>query len=222
MNVIDLQHGLIGCFGIVGGSIAAATGAALALKKAGNGDVAVAFFGEGTSNQAYFAECLNFASVLQLPVVFVCENNLYMEFTPIENVTAGDIAARASTLGLWTRTVDGMDVWAVQAAAREAVDHARAGSGPAFLQTLTYRFVGHSRSDPGTYRRPGELETWRSRDPLTVAEERLLAEGVSKEQLDEIAAEVAKQIDDIAQRSLLAPYPQAGLLAAEFKEVVAG
>jgi TPP-dependent pyruvate/acetoin dehydrogenase alpha subunit len=222
MNVIDLQHGLIGCFGIVGGSIAAATGAALALKKAGNGDVAVAFFGEGTSNQAYFAECLNFASVLQLPVVFVCENNLYMEFTPIENVTAGDIAARASTLGLWTRTVDGMDVWAVQAAAREAVDHARAGSGPAFLQTLTYRFVGHSRSDPGAYRRPGELETWRSRDPLTVAEERLLAEGVSKEQLDEIAAEVAKQIDDIAQRSLLAPYPQAGLLAAEFKEVVAG
>ncbi len=218
MNVIDLAHGLIGCFGIVGGSIAAATGAALALKAQGDGAVAVAFFGEGTSNQAYFAECLNFAAVLELPVVFVCENNLYMEFTPIEDVTAGDISARASTLGLWTKTVDGMDVWAVQAGAREAVEHARSGNGPAFLQTLTYRFVGHSRSDPGAYRKPGELDTWRLRDPLIVARERLLAEDVSAEQLDELEASVVARLKQIADRSLSAPYPDPALAVSEYKE----
>ncbi len=103
MNVIDLAHGLIGCFGIVGGSIAAATGVALAFQRRGVDDVAVAFFGEGTTNQAYFAECLNFARVLGLPAVFVCENNRYMEFTPIEDVTAGEIRARAETLGCGPR-----------------------------------------------------------------------------------------------------------------------
>ncbi|MGH2895687.1 MAG: thiamine pyrophosphate-dependent dehydrogenase E1 component subunit alpha, partial [Solirubrobacteraceae bacterium] len=139
MNVIDLAHGLIGCFGIVGGSIAAATGAALAFQRRGDANVAVAFFGEGTSNQAYFAECLNFARVLGLPAVFVCENNRYMEFTPIEDVTAGEIRARAETLGLWSETVDGMDVWAVRDAAQRAVERARSGGGPAFLETLTYR-----------------------------------------------------------------------------------
>jgi acetoin:2,6-dichlorophenolindophenol oxidoreductase subunit alpha len=218
MNVIDLEHGLIGCFGIVGGSIAAATGAGLALKRQGAGKVAVAFFGEGTSNQAYFAECLNLAAVLELPVVFVCENNLYMEFTPIEDVTAGDISARASTLGLWTKTVDGMDVWAVRSAAREAVEHARGGNGPAFLQTLTYRFVGHSRSDPGAYRRPGELDTWRLRDPLVVARERLLALGVEAGRLDEIEQGVVDQMAQVAERSLAAPYPDPSIPVSEFRD----
>jgi TPP-dependent pyruvate/acetoin dehydrogenase alpha subunit len=217
MNVIDLEHGLIGCFGIVGGSIAAATGAALALKRRGTDSVAVAFFGEGTSNQAYFAECLNFAAVLELPVVFVCENNRYMEFTPIEDVTAGDIAARAEILGMWTRTVDGMDVWAVREAAADAVAHARAGNGPAFLQTLTYRFVGHSRSDPGAYRRPGELDEMRKRDPLVVARERLSAEGVSDERLDELASEVQARMAEVSQRALDAPYPDPADTGSEYK-----
>ena len=103
----------------------------------------------------------------------MCENNRYMEFTPIEDVTAGEIRARAETLGLWAETVDGMDVWAVREAAQRAVDHARSGGGPAFLETLTYRFVGHSRSDPGAYRKPGELDEMRKRDPLVVARDRL-------------------------------------------------
>jgi acetoin:2,6-dichlorophenolindophenol oxidoreductase subunit alpha len=217
MNVIDLEHGLIGCFGIVGGSIAAATGAALALKRRGTDSVAVAFFGEGTSNQAYFAECLNFAAVLELPVIFVCENNRYMEFTPIEDVTAGDIAARAEILGMWTRTVDGMDVWAVREAAADAVAHARAGNGPAFLQTLTYRFVGHSRSDPGAYRKPGELDEMRKRDPLVVARERLAAEGVSDERLDELASEVQARMEQVSQRALDAPYPDPAAAGSEYK-----
>jgi len=217
MNVIDLEHGLIGCFGIVGGSIAAATGAALALQRRSPGAVAIAFFGEGTSNQAYFAECLNFAAVLELPVVFVCENNRYMEFTPIEDVTAGEIAARAQTLGIRTRTVDGMDVWAVRAGAEEAIEHARSGAGPAFLQTLTYRFVGHSRSDPGAYRKPGELDEMRARDPLTVAAARLAEEGVEAERLERIAGDAVARMAEVAEQALAAPYPDPATPASEYK-----
>jgi TPP-dependent pyruvate/acetoin dehydrogenase alpha subunit len=217
MNVVDLEHGLVGCFGIVGGSIAAATGVALAFQRRGVEHVAVAFFGEGTSNQAYFAECLNFAQVLRLPAVYVCENNRYMEFTPIEDVTAGDIAARAEALGLWSRTVDGMDVQAVLAGASEAAAHARSGAGPAFLQTLTYRFVGHSRSDPGAYRKSGELDEMRERDPLTIERVRLLGAGAADEnELDELAVRVARQVDEVVERALDAPYPSAATDPREY------
>ncbi len=216
MNVIDLEHGLIGCFGIVGGSIAAATGAALACQRRGTGGVAVAFFGDGTSNQAYFAECLNFARVFELPVVFVCENNRYMEFTPIEEVTAGEIRARAETLGLWAETVDGMDVWVVRAAARRAVEHARSGGGPAFLETLTYRFVGHSRSDPGAYRKPGELDEMRKRDPLVVARARLAGAGVDDGRLDGADARVAERLAAVVTAALAAPFPAPDTPASEY------
>jgi acetoin:2,6-dichlorophenolindophenol oxidoreductase subunit alpha len=224
MNVIDLEHGLVGCFGIVGGSIAAATGVALAFQRRGTANVAVAFFGEGTSNQAYFAECLNFAQVFGLPVVFVCENNRYMEFTPIEEVTAGEIRPRAETLGLWARTVDGMDVWAVRQAAAEAVEHARSGQGPCFLETLTYRFVGHSRSDPGAYRKPGELDEMRQRDPLVVARRRMLdaGGGIESEQLDSVEARVTQRIQEITEAALAAPFPSPDPPATEYKETVAG
>jgi len=219
MNVVDLEHGLVGCFGIVGGSIAAATGVALGFQRRGSGQVAVAFFGEGTSNQAYFAECLNFAQVLRLPAVFVCENNRYMEFTPIEDVTAGEITARTRALGLWSKTVDGMDVQAVVSGASEAVAHARSGSGPAFLQTLTYRFVGHSRSDPGAYRKPGELDEMRLRDPLVVERGRLLdARAADEAELDALAARVSTQIDEVVTRALDAPFPDAdGLVFREYR-----
>jgi TPP-dependent pyruvate/acetoin dehydrogenase alpha subunit len=218
MNVVDVERGLIGCFGIVGGSIGAATGAALSEKLLGSGAVAVAFFGDGTSNQAYFHECLNWAQVEKLPVVFVCENNLYMEFTPIENVTAGSIASRPMAMGMHTQTVDGNDVWTVREAAAEAAGHARSGAGPAFLETLTYRFVGHSRSDPGKYRKPGELDEWRRRDPLLVAraslEERY---GIPPERLDEIDAEVSAELEQIVERGLAAPFPDPAQTGGEFK-----
>jgi TPP-dependent pyruvate/acetoin dehydrogenase alpha subunit len=221
MNVIDLEHGLMGCYGIVGGSIAAATGAALAAKLTGEAAVAVAFFGDGTANQAYFAECLNFAQVERLPLVFVCENNLYMEFTPIEAVTAGDIEARPRALGMPTDVVDGNDVWAVQAAAQTAVDAARSGGGPAFLMTMTYRFVGHSRSDPGRYRKPGELDAWKQRDPLMVARRRLEGElGVDAETLDGIERAVDERMEAVVEQALAAPWPD-GAAATEFKEALA-
>jgi acetoin:2,6-dichlorophenolindophenol oxidoreductase subunit alpha len=217
MNVIDLEHRLIGCFGIVGGSISAATGAGLALRA--RGGVAVAFFGEGATNQGYFAECLNFASVMRLPVVYVCENNRYGEFTPFEDVTAGEIEARAETLQIPCQTIDGNDVFAVRAAAAAAVARARGGEGPQFIQSMTYRFVGHSRSDPGAYRKPGELEQWKLRDPLLVARERLLTEhGAQPEQLDAIDAEVQAALEQMVESALAAPYPAPGAPASEFKE----
>jgi TPP-dependent pyruvate/acetoin dehydrogenase alpha subunit len=220
MNIVDVQRGLVGCFGIVGGSIAAATGAALALQRRGGDEVAVAFFGDGTTNQGYFAECLNFAAVEHLPLLLVCENNRYMEFTPIEQVTAGEIRARAEIHGLWARTVDGMDVIAVREAAAEAVAHARSGAGPAFLETLTYRFVGHSRSDPGAYRKAGELEEMRKRDPLVVQRDRLLVDGIATEtQIDDVDAAVDRQVELIAERASAAPFPQPDGIAAEFKEL---
>jgi TPP-dependent pyruvate/acetoin dehydrogenase alpha subunit len=216
MNIVSPEHGLIGCFGIVGGSIAAATGAALGLRE--RGAVAVAFFGDGAANQAYFHECLNFAQVLHLPAVYVCENNLYGEFTPMEQVTAGEIAARPRSLGMPTSTVDGNDVITVQDAAAEAIDRARSGRGPAFVEALTYRYGGHSRSDPGRYRKPGELEHWKQRDPLLLAAQRLRAEnGLSQSDLDDIASGVAAELREAETRALVAPFPSA-LDAHEFKE----
>ncbi len=208
MNVIDQSNGLIGSFGIIGGSISAATGAALALRRQGEGGVAVAFFGEGTTNHGYFHECLNFAAVLRLPAIFVCENNRYGEFTPFEDVTAGEIAARPEALGIPTATVDGMDVWAVREAAAAAVERARRGEGPQFIQSMTYRFVGHSRSDPARYRKPGELDEWKQRDPLKVARQKLTEQlGVDGSVLDGVDGEVEAQFEAIVEQSLAAPYP---------------
>lgn len=214
MNVIDLEHRLIGCFGIVGGSIAAATGAALALKR--EGGVAVAFFGDGATNQGYFHECLNFAKVFKLPAVYVCENNLYGEFTPYEQVTAGEIRARAETLEISAQTIDGNDVWGVQAAAREAVERARSGDGPCFIEALTYRFVGHSRSDPGRYRKPGELDAWRERDPLVRARA-AIEERFDDADIDEVDASVEAEIEQLIERAVAAPYPSPDPDAREFK-----
>ena len=187
MNVVDLDHGLIGCFGIVGGSIAAATGVALALR--GSGRIAVAYFGDGTTNQAYFFECLNFAKVFSLPLVFVCENNGYGEYTPMAAVTAGEIISRATAMEIPARIVDGMDIQATRAAALEVVAQVRGGGGPVFVEARTYRFVGHSRSDPGRYRPEGELDRWRERDPLTLAQAWL------REHLDDAERRIA-EVDD--------------------------
>jgi acetoin:2,6-dichlorophenolindophenol oxidoreductase subunit alpha len=216
MNVIDLEHRLIGCFGIVGGSIGAATGAALALQRTGG--VAVAFFGDGTANQGYFHECLNFAQVRRLPVVFVCENNLYGEFTPWEAVTAGRIAARPAALGMAAETIDGNDVWAVNEAAERAVARARSGAGPSFVESMTYRLVGHSKSDPGAYRKPGELDAWRERDPLVRARDTLVERlGVEPERLDGIVARVDAELDAVVERGLAAPLPDPAAPVREFK-----
>jgi TPP-dependent pyruvate/acetoin dehydrogenase alpha subunit len=206
MNVTSPKDRLIGCFGIVGGSIAAATGAGIALRRTGG--VAVAYFGDGAVNQGYFPECLNFCKVLNLPVVFVCENNGYGEYTPFEAVTAGTIRGRAEVVEVPAQTIDGMSVWTVRETARTAVDHARSGGGPYFVEAITYRFVGHSRSDPGKYRPEGELERWRERDPLVLLRARLEAEGVDTSRLEEIEESVEAQLADHEERGLAAPFPE--------------
>ncbi len=206
MNVIDLEHGLVGCYGIVGGSIAAATGAGLSAKRQGR--VAAAFFGDGATNQGYFHECLNFAAVAALPVVFVCENNLYGEFTPMAAVTAGvDIAGRAKAYGMPAAVVDGNDLHAVHAAATEAVERARAGGGPTLLECRTYRHYGHSKADPAKYRPKAEVEHWLARDPLPRTRERLLADGVPEEEIAGVERRITAQIDSAVAAAKAAPYP---------------
>ena len=219
MNVIDLEHGLMGCYGIVGGSIAAATGAALALRDTGH--VAVAFFGDGAVNQAYFYECLNFAKVFSLPALYVCENNVYGEYTRSADVTGGTAMTRVEAMELPGQTVDGNDLWAVREAAGAALEGVRAGEGPAFLEALTYRFVGHSRSDPGKYRPEGELDEWRQRDPLVVARARLIEEGVAPEELDALEADVTAELDAVEEAALAAPFPDPAQPATEFAPAAA-
>lgn len=216
MNVTSPADRLIGSFGIVGGSIAAATGAALALRRT-TGGIAVAYFGDGAMNQGYVFECLNFAQVLKLPLVLVCENNRYGEYTPFEAVTAGEIRSRPESMNVPTETVDGMSVWTVREAAARAIEHARAGNGPAFLEALTYRYVGHSRSDPGAYRPEGELDEWKARDPIALLRSGLEDEGVEGSALDALEQDVADELERMRERSLAAPFPSA-LTATEFKD----
>jgi acetoin:2,6-dichlorophenolindophenol oxidoreductase subunit alpha len=213
MNVIDLEHGLVGCYGIVGGSIAAGLGAALSAKRQGR--VSVAFFGDGAANQAYFHECLNMAKVAQLPAVFVCENNFYGEFTPMSVVTAGaDIAGRARAYDMPSAVVDGNDLWAVFAAASEAVERARNGGGPTLLECQTYRHYGHSKSDPAPYRPTEEVERWLARDPLKIARSKLLEDGVSEEQITAAEEAANSLMEQAVQSALAAPYPDPELVRA--------
>jgi len=216
MNVNSPDDRLIGSFGIVGGSIAAATGAGLALKRT-TGGVAVAYFGDGAMNQGYVFECLNFCQVLKLPVIFVCENNGYGEYTAYQSVTAGEIRARAEVMGVPAETIDGMSVWTVREAAERALAHARDGHGPAFIEALTYRFVGHSRSDPGAYRPEGELDEWKARDPIVVLRAQLEAEGVEPPRIDELEQELNDELDRMRENGLAAPFPTR-LTAPEFKD----
>jgi TPP-dependent pyruvate/acetoin dehydrogenase alpha subunit len=216
MNVTSPADRLIGSFGIVGGSIAAATGAALALKRT-TGGVAVAYFGDGAMNQGYVFECMNFAQTLGLPLVLVCENNGYGEYTPFRAVTAGEIRGRAEVMGLRAETVDGMSVWTVREAAARALSHARGGEGPAFVEAITYRFVGHSRSDPGAYRPEGELDEWRARDPIVRLRAQLESESYDAAALDKIEREVQSELDRMRERGLAAPFPTE-LRAREFKD----
>jgi TPP-dependent pyruvate/acetoin dehydrogenase alpha subunit len=207
MNVVDLEHRLIGSFGIVGGSIAAATGAALALKRQGDG-VAVAFFGDGGVNQAYFHECLNLAALQHLPVVYVCENNGYMEFTPTSAATAGEIIERPRAMGIDAHVVDGQDVLAVRDLAESAISAARRGEGPVFIEALTYRYNDHARGDPVQYRPEGEMEAWLARDPLDLMRNHLVDEfGFTTEVFDSMMGLVEAELEVVRDSALASPPP---------------
>jgi acetoin:2,6-dichlorophenolindophenol oxidoreductase subunit alpha len=203
MNVVDLERGVLGCFGIVGGSIGAGTGAALAAQLHGDGTAAVAFFGDGAVNQAYFHECLNFSGVRQLPILYACENNLYGEWTPMGKVTAGGrILPRAEAYGIPGVQVDGNDVLAVREAAEKALVTARAGNGPTLIEFLTYRHKGHSRVDPGKYRPKEEVDAWLARDPIP-----RFATGIEPDAAERIRDEVEREIADALEAARAAPFP---------------
>jgi len=211
MHLTDFSRGLIGAFAIVGAGLPVAVGAALSAKLRGTTQVAMTFFGDGATNIGTFHEALNMASVWKAPVVFVCENNLYGEYSPIRTTTPlDDLAQRASAYAMPGVVVDGNDVDAVYAAATRAIARARAGEGPTLLECKTYRYSGHSRTDPAKYRQPGELEAWKARDPITRLGQRLASEGVlSVAGQEAMRLKVQQMIDDAAARAATAPWPAA-------------
>src|SRR5688572_7029407 len=192
MHLTDASKGMMGSYAIIGSHLCIANGAAWSAQMRGTDQVAVAFFGDGTTNIGAFHEALNMAKVWGLPVVFVCENNLYMEYTPIDVVTAVErpAAGRASAYGLDAIVIDGNDPDAVYLAAETAVGKARAGDGPSLIEAITYRSGGHSRADPGKYRPAEEVEAWAQRDPIPQYRARLVALGVTEAELDLIEDEV--------------------------------
>jgi acetoin:2,6-dichlorophenolindophenol oxidoreductase subunit alpha len=209
MHFTDFSRGLIGAFAIVGAGLPVAVGAALSAKLKGEDRVALTFFGDATTNIGTFHEALNMASVWAAPVVFIIENNLYGEYSPVRETTPlDDLAERAKSYAIPGFVVDGQDVEAVQAAVQEAVDRARRGEGPSLLEMKTYRYRGHSRTDPAKYRAPGELERWKERDPIALLGAVLAQDGTLPEDAQrQIWTELQAHIDDAAARAAEAPYP---------------
>jgi acetoin:2,6-dichlorophenolindophenol oxidoreductase subunit alpha len=209
MHLTSVEHFAMGSYAIVGAHLPIAAGAAWAAQERGTGQVAVCFFGDGTTNIGAFHEALNLAAVWKLPVVFVCENNLYMEYTPIASATAvpNPAADRAASYGLEPLIVDGNDVDEVYGIATTYIERARAGSGPAVIEAKTYRRGGHSRADPGKYRPPEEVDAWLARDPVDLYRARLEAGGVESGTLDGIDEEIERDVDRATDEAKSAPPP---------------
>ncbi len=218
MHLTSVEHGVMGSYAIVGAHIPIACGAAWRAQYKGASDISVCFFGDGTTNIGAFHEGLNFAAIWKLPVVFVCENNLYMEYTPIGDVTAvkDPAAGRASAYGLESIIIDGQDADVVYRTAKTAYDKARSGGGPSLIECLTYRYSGHSRADPAKYRPEGELDFWRGkRDPIRIYRERLLQSGIAESTLVEIENAVKQRVDEATALCKAAPPPPAELLTTD-------
>ncbi|MEA2538129.1 MAG: acetoin:2,6-dichlorophenolindophenol oxidoreductase subunit alpha [Chloroflexota bacterium] len=209
MHLTSVAHRAMGSYAIVGAHLPIALGAAWSAQYRGSGQVAVCFFGDGTTNIGAFHEALNMAAVWRAPVVFVCENNQYMEYTAIGDVTAvaRPAADRASAYGLESIVVDGNDVEAVHRVARSAIDRARAGDGPALVEAVTYRHGGHSRADPGKYRPDDEVAAWKARDPLPTYRARLLNLGVAVAALDAIDEAAGDAVAAAESDARAAPEP---------------
>jgi pyruvate dehydrogenase E1 component alpha subunit len=209
MHLTSGEHGMRGSYASIGAPRCCANGAAGSAQRRDSGQVAVAFFGDGATNIGAFHEAVNYAAVYQLPTVFVCENNLYMEYTSIGQVTPVEhpAADRASAYGLDATIVDGNDADAVYLAAVAAIDRARGGGGPSIIEAKTYRHGGHSRADPGTYRPDDEIAAWMAHDPIPMYHQRLLRVGVPESRLAEIETTDAATIDAATEDAKAAPPP---------------
>jgi len=217
MHLASVEHGAMGSYAIVGAHLPIALGAAWSAQYRKSGQVAVCFFGDGTTNIGAFHEALNMAAVWKAPVVFVCENNQYMEYTPIGAVTAVEhpAADRAAAYGLPAILIDGNDVDAVYETATAAITRARAGEGPSLVEAVTYRHGGHSRADPGKYRPDAEVEAWKARDPIPSYRARLEAAGVAAADLDAIEAETRDAVAAAEAEARAAPEPSPEVLETQ-------
>lgn len=217
MHMTDATIGLLGANAIVGAQLPIALGAAFTAQVKQTGGIAVAFFGEGASNIGAWHEALNMASVWKLPVLFICENNLYGEYSVWSKTTpVQDIAQRAVAYGMPGIKVDGQDAEAVAAVVSEAAARARAGEGPSLIECKTYRYRGHSRTDTAPYRQPGELDQWLQRDPIDILKARMIADG----QLDEVEFSELRQaaqtaVVDAVEWAKAQPFPALETLYAD-------
>ena len=213
MHLLDVSRGVLGAYAIVGAQLVIANGAAWSAQYRGSGQVTVCFLGDGATNIGAFHEALNLAAVWGLPVVFICENNQYMEYTPIGSVTAvpRPAADRAPAYGLEPVVVDGNDVEEVYYCALEAITAAREGGGPALIEALTYRHGGHSRADPGKYRPDDEVARWLARDPVPGYRRELIERGIAGQDLDAIDERARAAVDLATEEAKAGPVPRPGL-----------
>jgi acetoin:2,6-dichlorophenolindophenol oxidoreductase subunit alpha len=210
MHLTDVSRGILGSFAIVGANLPVTCGAALSAAYRRTGAISLAFFGDGATNIGTFHEALNLAAIWRLPAIFVCENNLYGEYSPIASTTPIDrLADRATSYGMASSQVDGNDVLAVREIVWEAAERGRAGEGPTLIEALTYRQRGHSRTDPATYRPDGELERWLERDPILLFERTLVERGVAtSKELATVRTEVEDEIKRISDDVRTWPDPR--------------
>ncbi len=213
MHLLDVSRGVLGAYAIVGAQLVIANGAAWSAQYRGSGQVTVCFLGDGATNIGAFHEALNLAAVWRLPVVFLCENNQYMEYTPIASVTAvpRPAADRAPAYGLEPVVVDGNDVEAVYYCALDAITAAREGGGPALIEALTYRHGGHSRADPGKYRPDDEVAQWLARDPVPAYRKVLIGRGIAEQDLDAIDERARAAVDLATEEAKAGPVPRPAL-----------
>ena len=207
MHLTDFSRNLIGAFAIIGPSYSVGLGAAMSAKLRGTDAAALAFCGDGSTNIGTFHEALNMASVWKAPIVFMIENNLYGEYSPLRTTTPlDDLADRAKAHAMPGLIVDGQDVAAVRETVSEALARARSGEGPTLIEAKTYRYRGHSRTDPAKYRKEGELDEWRLRDPIDLLGKHLADEGVlSEDDQRTLHEEVQAEVDAAAERAAEAP-----------------
>jgi pyruvate dehydrogenase E1 component alpha subunit len=217
MHLADVALGLLGSFAIVGAGLPVAVGAAISAQLAGRGQVAMTFFGDGSTNIGAFHESMNLAAVWKLPLIFVCENNLYGEYSPILSTTPfEDLVRRAAAYDMRADMIDGNDVLGVYRASLRATERARAGDGPSFIECKTYRYRGHSRSDPAKYRPEGELDRWMQKDPIARCEALLRTEyGASSAELQNIKDRSTSAIEKAFEQAVAGPWPLVRDLYAE-------
>lgn len=211
MHLFDQEHGLLGTNGIVGAAVGTAVGAAFAAWQDGTKQVAMTVFGDGAINQGHVHECLNMAALYRLPVIFLCENNLYAEMTPLDRSHGNtELCIRAASYGIATQTVDGNDPEAVYQVVHAAVERARTGEGPTFIEAMTYRTIGHYQADPGTaYRSAEEVAAWKAKSPVSLLEAKL------GKKAEAIRDEEESRVKEAVRKALAAPDPEPGVALTE-------